>query len=596
MKFSIADILITKETVSYRQLRMGLLFGVLVYLLFSILDVFAAPLHYQLIWLIRFLVVLPVILLALFAHKDWIHKSSRYWLPILTILAQMGIAAMILLMDRSEMAYYSYYAGLILMILWGSFVFQLSTSLVLFISILNLLLYNLVAIVFQGHLAHSIHSAEVASLINNNFFLAASSLFTVMGAYQINTYRERLRERNKQLETEKEELQIAKEKAEASDRLKTIFLSNMSHEIRTPMNAILGFTELMNQPDTTEEQNEEFHTIIRQKGDELLQLINDIFDSAKIEAGELKLEYQACDLSGLLKDLLLKYRHILKRKHKLNQLEISVCNRLSSAENEVILDEVRLRQILENLLNNAIKFTESGKIILTVRKQAHELRFSVSDTGMGIPPEKQEVIFERFRQADEGFNRTYGGTGIGLSLVKNLVELHHGRVEVESRIGKGSVFSFTLPFEAATDMPEMANTHVVNDEVNPLRNKSILVVEDDETNFILLREILQAEDLDITHAVHGKEALEIFSKKYFDLILMDIKLPVMDGYEATREIRKTDTEIPIIAVTAYAMADEKAQILSSGFNSYLSKPIDISSLIAKLHQHLAPASTKRETL
>ena len=373
-----------------------------------------------------------------------------------------------------------------------------------------------------------------------------------------------------EMERMKRELLVAKEKAETSDQLKSAFLANMSHEIRTPLNAIVGFSSLLTATEN-ETERKEFISIIETNNQLLLQLVSDILDLSKIEANTLEFNYQNVDLNQLAKDVENTVRGRLQTGVALQFVpEVPVCY--------VQTEHNRLSQVLINLLVNAAKFTEKGEIMFGYKIRGEELYFYVKDTGIGISLENQKKIFERFTKV----NTFIQGTGLGLSICKNIVTKMKGRIGVESEgEGKGSTFWFTIPYKPKEAQKENNLT------LMPLLNERskekpiILIAEDNESNYMLFKSILQ-KDYELVHAWDGEEAVELHQKFHPHVVIMDINMPKMDGYEATREIRKVSKTVPIIAVTAYSFASDKEKIMQNGFNGYMSKPVDIQRLKEKL--------------
>lgn len=369
---------------------------------------------------------------------------------------------------------------------------------------------------------------------------------------------------------QEEALIRAREKAQESDRLKSAFLANMSHEIRTPLNAIVGFSSLLTATEN-ETERKEFISIIETNNQLLLQLVSDILDLSKIEANTLEFNYQNVDLNQLAKDVENTVRGRLQTGVALQFVpEVPVCY--------VQTEHNRLSQVLINLLVNAAKFTEKGEIMFGYKIRGEELYFYVKDTGIGISLENQKKIFERFTKV----NTFIQGTGLGLSICKNIVTKMKGRIGVESEgEGKGSTFWFTIPYEPKEAQKENNLT------LMPLLNERskekpiILIAEDNESNYMLFKSILQ-KDYELVHAWDGEEAVELHQKFHPHVVIMDINMPKMDGYEATREIRKVSKTVPIIAVTAYSFASDKEKIMQNGFNGYMSKPVDIQRLKEKL--------------
>lgn len=365
----------------------------------------------------------------------------------------------------------------------------------------------------------------------------------------------------------------AKEAAKESDRLKSAFLANMSHEIRTPLNAIVGFSNLLT---TTEdkEKKQKFINIIENNNQLLLQLIGDILDLAKVEANTLEFIYKPTDLNELVRGIEETMRSKVQQGVVLNYT-------LGSADCCIEAEPNRLSQIIINLLTNACKFTSKGSITFGYEVQDSEIYFFVRDTGCGISKEGQERIFQRFAK----LNDFVQGTGLGLSICKSIVEKMKGRIGVESKgEGKGSTFWFTIPYLPATIQKEVETVEEPKETIE--REKvTLLIAEDNESNYMLFESILGSH-YKLIHAWDGVEAVELFNEHNPQLVIMDINMPRMDGYEATREIRKKSTTVPIIAVTAYAFASDKERIMENGFNSYVSKPINAKKLDEELKSAL----------
>lgn len=371
----------------------------------------------------------------------------------------------------------------------------------------------------------------------------------------------------------------AKDKAEESDRLKSAFLANMSHEIRTPMNAIKGFAQLLERTDMQEAKKYKFTQIISQRTDDLLTLINDLLDIAKIEAGQLTLVEQRDNVNNLFNEIF----QFFKAQQDISEpkpVELSFKNELSWTENYICTDFFRLRQILINLINNALKFTEQGCVIFGCKlNQNNELLFYVKDSGLGIPEDKYSLIFEPFRQVNEAFlSKKKGGTGLGLSIVKGLVELMQGKVWFESEYGKGTTFFFTLPFNQTPILEQKV-------EITPEREyswigKKILIVEDDEANTILIKELLDNTKATCFFAANAQQGLKFLKENgKIDIVLMDIQLPDINGFELTSRFKEIDPNLIIIAQTAYAAETDKKKALNAGCIGFLAKPIDQYKLL-----------------
>jgi len=384
----------------------------------------------------------------------------------------------------------------------------------------------------------------------------------------------------------------AKEKAEESDRLKSAFLANMSHEIRTPMNAILGFAELITMPDSevTPEEKLNFIKLINSSGNNLLRLIDDIIDISKIEAGQIKIHKKECRLNQTLKDIQHSFLEMRKQQGKEN-INI-LLNENAKNQNLIIkTDPLRLNQILTNLIGNALKFTENGFIEFGYEiLNEDKLLFYVKDTGVGMERKKKNIVFDRFTKIEDDKSRLYRGAGLGLAISKSLVELLGGKIWVESAPNEGSTFYFTLAFDKLKELAKDEKPLKISENYN-WENKTILLAEDEPANVIYLEEVLKITKAKILKAMNGKEAVELFEKNQnIDIVLMDIKMPEMDGYEATRLIKQMNNEIPVISQTAYAMPGDIDKGMQAGMNDYLIKPVKPKNLLTILHKHLNPLS------
>jgi PAS domain S-box-containing protein len=375
----------------------------------------------------------------------------------------------------------------------------------------------------------------------------------------------------------------AKELAEESDRLKSAFLANMSHEIRTPMNNILGFTDLLKMDDLTSKQQKEYIQIIKKGGDRLLNIINDIIDISKIESGQMKVSVTKTNINEQIEYISSFFRPEAEEKG----IRLIFKNTLLSQDAIINTDREKIFAILINLVKNAIKFTSEGFIEFGYRKKEMLLEFFVKDTGTGIRQEHKELIFERFRQGSESLARNYEGAGLGLSISKAYVEMLGGKIRVDSEPGKGSVFYFTIPYNP-DKMPETVIENKVNSDFkeHQIKRLKILIAEDDEASGLLITNIVKAyckTELKVKTGIEAVEACQ--ANPDIDLILMDIKMPEMDGYEATRQIRQFNKDVIIIAQTAFALTGDKERALQAGCNDYISKPIDGNLLMEIIQKH-----------
>ncbi len=375
----------------------------------------------------------------------------------------------------------------------------------------------------------------------------------------------------------------ALEKATESDRLKSAFLANMSHEIRTPMNGIIGFTTLLNDPDLNNTERQKYTTIINKSSDRLLNTINDLIDISKIEAGQMKVTFTETSINRLFDELY----GFFKPEVTLKGLSLVSLPTLAEPEDTILSDNAKLHGILTNLIKNAIKFTEKGSITFGYYLKDDFIEFFVKDTGIGIPENRQQAIFNRFVQADIEDTRAIEGSGLGLTISKAYVEMLGGKMWMLSEEGKGSSFRFTIPYTLATDQKATPKATGKPLKVLVSRNLELLIVEDEETSSFFLETILKNRFWKISSAKTGKEAIELCRKNpEIDIVLMDIKLPEMNGYEATREIRKFNKEVVIIAQTAFALAGDKKRAIEAGCDDYIPKPIDKEALLEMINHHI----------
>ncbi len=388
-----------------------------------------------------------------------------------------------------------------------------------------------------------------------------------------------LHQKTRELENEITERKIAEE----SDKLKSAFLANMSHELRTPMNAIIAFANFLKEPELEADRRDEYLDHITNAGDSLLRLIDDIIDTAKIEAKQLKISINPINISHLLKELKSVF---IKLKLKYNYSAELILNIETQRDCIVNTDAVRVKQVLSNLLENAFKYTKKGIIEFGFKENNKGILFYVKDTGTGIPIEKQAKIFERFSRIETDLNRKYGGTGLGLTISKNLAELLGGKLWVESQPGKGSIFYMLVP-STGLRYVDVVNEKQYTSRPLPNKNynwskKTILIAEDEDMNFKVINSCLTRTKARIVHARNGIEAINLFKKENIDIVLMDIQMPIMDGYEATHEIKKINYNMPVIAQTSYVLTNEREKCLDAGCDDYITKPLDLVELLSKI--------------
>ncbi len=396
-------------------------------------------------------------------------------------------------------------------------------------------------------------------------------------------------ERTKELENQIMERKIAEE----SDKLKSAFLANMSHELRTPMNAIIAFSNFLREPDLPPKKHSEYLNHITTAGDSLLRLIDDIIDIAKLEAKQLKISIGPANVSRMLRELKKVFQ---KLKVKNNYNADLVFSHNVNVDYIINTDIMRVRQIMSNLIENAFKYTPQGVVEFGVNRLDDGLLFFVRDTGIGISREKQQKIFDRFQQIDSELNRKYGGTGLGLAISKNLTELLGGKIWLESEPDKGSTFFVLIPsndirmVEVSADASGAAM--LIQEKNYNWESKTILVAEDEELNYRVLDSCLSKTNAKVLRAGDGERAVELVRKEKIDLVLMDIQMPVMDGYIATQIIKKMNKNLPVIAQTSFAMANEKEKCLDAGCDEYLTKPLDLEKLLSTIDRLIYQPSLK----
>ncbi|WP_462280605.1 response regulator [Salinivirga cyanobacteriivorans] len=379
------------------------------------------------------------------------------------------------------------------------------------------------------------------------------------------------------------QLHRAKSKAEESDKLKTIFLTNLSHEIRTPLNSIIGFSDLLTDPDLTDDQREEFTELISKSGASLLTLVDDIIDLSKIEANQIQINKDRFNINQMLVDL---HEAIEENRDAAHKHAVSLEYYIPGNEDQALYfehDDFRIRQVLSNLIKNALKYTNKGEVKFGYRLTEDEIVFFVKDTGLGISEQDKAHIFEHYNSGKS--IEQFGGSGLGLSISKKLVEILGGKIDFTTDELKGSEFFFSFPLDKHDTSHDTARTELA--ETYDWSDIQILVAEDEQNNFMFIKEALKNTGAKIIWAEDGQKAVEEAQRNpKIDLVLMDIKMPKLNGYEATKQIKKIRSDLPIIAQTAYAMSDEKDLSLQAGCDEYLTKPIRPKKLLKKINQLL----------
>ncbi len=410
----------------------------------------------------------------------------------------------------------------------------------------------------------------------------------VIGSNEISILAKHINKMLDQLEANYKQLVRARDKARESDKLKTAFLENMSHEIRTPMNAIIGFANIIEGEDLSKEERKTFLNHIKDSTYNLLALITDILDIAKLESGTLTLTHDECHINTLMRQLLDE----VQQSDEFNQkprLDIKLHLALEDQDASVKTDAERLNQVLRYLVFNGIKFNEKGFVEYGYIVKAYDyLLFYVRDTGIGIRKDKHHVIFDRFRQEDDTVTRKYGGTGLGLAISKGLIDLFGGEIWLESETGKGTTFYFTIPYEPVQNESSEKITKSEKELYHQFswEDKKILIVEDMKIVREYFREVFKPTKIKCFFAESGEKAIGVFQQTSVDIILMDIQLPGIDGYEATKKIRKINPDVPIIAQTAYAYTEDRAKSIRVGCNDYLTKPIDKKVLLETVARYI----------
>lgn len=399
-------------------------------------------------------------------------------------------------------------------------------------------------------------------------------VFTFVLKYQVDQQTKALWIKNRQLTR-------AKEKAEENERLKSIFLQNMSHEIRTPMNGIIGFLSLLKKPDLDPESRDKYIDIVNKSGKRLLTTINNIIEISKIDSRQIEVRTTDVDLTEVTN---FYYNFFLPQAREKN-LDLILNENIPPEKAFVKTDKLILENILTNLINNALKFTNKGSVEIGNSIEGDKVKFYVKDSGIGIPEGRQKAIFERFVQANLNMTRAHEGSGLGLSIVKAYVNILKGEIWLESKEGEGTTFTFTIPYIPGEPSKKHEHTENLPDYLKgePLK---VLIAEDDNISFLFIQQLLKLPEITLLRAVDGKQAIEMArANPDLSLILMDIKMPAVNGFEATRQIRKFNSRVPIIAQSAYTFTGEQEQALDAGCNDYITKPINKKKLFELIQQY-----------
>lgn len=559
----------------------------LLYALFGILDNMLVPEYARTFHIIRFGVVVPVLVACLAASfLSVFRKIWQEFLLICFIIGGTGISVMTILVPDNIF----YYAGLMLIFMAGYFFIKLRFIGASIGGWAVLLIYNIGAI----------GSSKISGtmLLTTNFFFISANLIGMFAGYNIEYYARRdfilnleldrqkseIEEANRTLEANIEkrtaELRIAKEKAEESDRLKSAFISNISHEIRTPLNGIIGFGQIMAEQELDDEEKSLYLSVLKNSGDRLLQTITDYMDIARLVSGTQEVNSSRFSINEMIGDLYFRYREICTMRN----LSLNMAIPEEFGETLLTSDRELISKTLQQLTDNAIKFTNKGEVTIGFRMVGEKFEFFVRDTGRGIAANKLDEIFNMFTQEETSLTRGYEGSGLGLAIAKGMVELLGGEIHVLSEKDKGSVFSFSLP----ADITETEKKVKVKEstEKREGRKPLVLVAEDDHINFLYLETVLKRAGCDYIHAINGTEAVELCRENpSISFVLMDIKMPIMTGLEATRIIKEINPSLPVIALTAYAQTGDRQRILEAGCDEYYAKPVTPDLLRDLIKKH-----------
>ncbi len=598
---------------SIRGFRISFVVVTFLYAFFGFLDYYTSKAFFHEFSIVRLGIVTPVLVSVFLASFH--SKFKNFWQTLVASSYLIGGIGIVYMLITNPVNIF-YYGGLFLIFMAGYFFIKLHFIYAVTPGILIVLFYNIGTLFFKN-----VEIVQVEQLIITNTFFISANIIAIVALYNtkrmereefvhlhlLSEQQEKIKSINESLESnvkdrthlletrnkalndeitrrkqiEKKLIQ-AKYDAEESDRLKSAFLANMSHEIRTPMNGIIGFLDLISDPELTKDKQEHYLDIIRQSGTRLLQTINDIVELSKIEAGELIVNTSKVNLGKTFTYI----SQFFSKNFKDKNLEFKIPDKLESFC--INTDSNKLESILINLIKNSLKFTNQGYVEVGVEALENMLNFYVKDTGVGIPKNRQAAIFDRFVQADLSLTRGYEGSGLGLSICKAYVELLDGGIWVESEENNGTTFYFTINYSPVeiTNLKTQKPTKMT-DEVITKKQYRILVAEDDEVSYNLLYTILNNDQIEIIWAKNGVEAVDIFLKHAnISLIIMDIKMPVMDGIKATNEIRKIDKKVPIVAQTAFALSGDKEIALEAGCNDYLSKPLKREDLTKVIEKYL----------
>jgi diguanylate cyclase (GGDEF)-like protein len=579
--------------------RFAILLAIILYALFAYLDVWMSPNSKGKIWFIRFAIVLPILIFTFVSTIFPLFKKINQLLFTFTgVSLGIGIVAMIGIARENELGHNYYFTGLLLVIMW-IYTFSRLLFILATLSAWVVTISYFYVIIF----IHDIMNTSPALFLNHLFFFVSSNIIGMFAVYYFEYYYRKnfIHINNIELKREKQ----INERLMKIDKIKDEFLSNTSHELRTPVHGIIGISESLIDGATGKLAEETINNLqmVVSSGKRLSNLINDILDFSKLKNLEIELQNRPTDIRQLFEVVISVIKSTIKRG------EVSLLNEIPDTIPLVYGDENRIQQIIYNLIGNAVKFTYTGYIKVTAIEREEFIEICVEDTGIGIPEDKFEIIFQSFEQADSSIARSYGGTGIGLSITKKLIELHTGKIWLTSEVGKGSKFYFTLPksknqksemqmenqpgltvkpvgLELAKDEDnvDLIKPLVLNEEEKNNSNIRILVVDDEKINVQILTNHLSLHNYSVDTASDGIEALEKIRNKDYDLVLLDIMMPKMSGYEVCNTLRSENSlyDLPVIMLTAKNQPQDIVVGFDIGANDYLIKPFEKSELLARV--------------